>query len=137
MTEPTPRTQIEPADAVAIPTPMTKAWSEMTHLEREYSNRIISLQTALDAALAGRDEAMKMTLYTDRQARDATKISEQAAQILELRKALERIAEDTLAHPLCMEDATEEEMTKEGGDMASITYWHQIARAAIASGEES
>ncbi len=48
--------------------------------------------------------------------------------------ALAEIERDTAEHPLYLGDeATEEDMIREGGDAASITQWHHIARAAIAA----
>ena len=48
------------------------------------------------------------------------------------REALQQISDDTAQHPMFLgADATDEEMEVEGGDAASITYWHQIAAKAL------
>jgi len=48
-----------------------------------------------------------------------------------LQEALEMIAEQCEDHPAYIPDATDEDMHREGGDAASITYWAQIARKAL------
>lgn len=42
------------------------------------------------------------------------------------------IAERMEDHPTCMPDATDEEMEREGGDSAEITYIAQICRKELA-----
>ncbi len=68
---------------------------------------------------------------------DAVQVSAETyrAIVAELLAALELIAEDCEAHPAYMLDATDEDMEREGGDAASITYWAQTARDAIAKGQ--
>ena len=48
-----------------------------------------------------------------------------------MREALELIAEQCEDHPLYYPDATEQDLKREGGDCASITYWAQVAREAL------
>lgn len=50
----------------------------------------------------------------------------------ELATALELLAQQCEDHPVYMPDATDEDMLREGGDAATITYWAQVARAALA-----
>ena len=49
----------------------------------------------------------------------------------ELVDALELIATQCEDHPLYMPDASDDDMMREGGDSASITYWAQTARSAL------
>ena len=50
--------------------------------------------------------------------------------------ALELIAQQCEDHPTYMPDATDEDMAREGGDAATITFWAQTARAAVAKTSE-
>ena len=50
---------------------------------------------------------------------------------MNLREALELIAEQCEEHPLYLPDATEADLEREGGDAASVTYWAQTARDAL------
>jgi len=50
---------------------------------------------------------------------------------MNLREALELIAEQCEEHPLYLPDATDADLEREGGDAASVTYWAQTARDAL------
>ena len=90
---------------------------------------------------------LKALLARARKAHSGRWYAENAELVFEMHKhlpaliacaeALRVIMEDTEQHPMYMGDeATEEEMTSEGGDAASVTYWNHTARAALKELEE-